>query len=306
MKFDEYQRRASKTNFIKASLDDAKMVVLLGLSGEVGELLQEYKKSLRTGGQRAVQPERVEEELGDILWYLSECARQHHIDLDVLAKRSLEKGRRIAGATPSNEYRLFDDEEPPRHQIPRQFTLEFAAPKDPVRKGKRLHGPAMAMFLDGRQIGATLTDNNEYDDGYRVHDIFHLAYAAHLGWSPVLRQLLGCKRPHHGRDDVQDGGRALAIEEGISAMVYAYKTQRGERAILPEVDSQILRTIATMCRHLEVSRRTPGDWARAIESGFHVWSELRHHGAGRVSVNLLERSIVYEELEPTVERRRRR
>lgn len=56
---------------------------------------------------------------------------------------------------------------------------------------------------------------------YRFHDVFHLAYAAVLGWSPVLRALLKCKRKSHPwLDENQDGARAILIEEGISTFVF--------------------------------------------------------------------------------------
>ena len=42
----------------------------------------------------------------------------------------------------------------------------------------------------------------------RFHDIFHLSYAAILGWSPTVRALLRCKRKSDPRvDEVEDGGK---------------------------------------------------------------------------------------------------
>ena len=43
------------------------------------------------------------------------------------------------------------------------------------------------MLMDGVLVGAALTDNAYQDDGYRFHDVFHIAFTAILGWSPVLR-----------------------------------------------------------------------------------------------------------------------
>jgi hypothetical protein len=45
------------------------------------------------------------------------------------------------------------------------------------------------VFLrrNGVNIGDRLTDNKLEKDDYRFHDVFHLANAAILGWSPVLR-----------------------------------------------------------------------------------------------------------------------
>ena len=52
------------------------------------------------------------------------------------------------------------------------------------------------VFLrcNGINIGDRLTDNKLEKDDYRFHDVFQLANAAILGWSPVLRALLRVKR----------------------------------------------------------------------------------------------------------------
>ena len=46
------------------------------------------------------------------------------------------------------------------------------------------------ILIDGEPFGAELMDNSYLPDGYRFHDVFHFAYAAMLGWSPVTRRLL--------------------------------------------------------------------------------------------------------------------
>jgi len=66
----------------------------------------------------------------------------------------------------------------------------------------------------GWLLGNVLGDNAHDDDGYGWHDAFHLAHMAVLGWSPVIRGLLGRTRKEDpATDDVEDGGRAIAIEE---------------------------------------------------------------------------------------------
>jgi len=53
----------------------------------------------------------------------------------------------------------------------------------------------MIIVTRGRkQCGDPLTDNAFDDDRYRFPDVFHLAFAAVLRWSPVTRRLLGYKR----------------------------------------------------------------------------------------------------------------
>ena len=73
MNLNTYQREAQKTDRVpsRQKSDDAGtdlVVPLLGLAGETGELLSEYKKHLRDGDSHLLFRERVSEELGDLLW----------------------------------------------------------------------------------------------------------------------------------------------------------------------------------------------------------------------------------------------
>ena len=73
MNLNTYQREAQKTDRVpsrkKGGDAGADLVVpLLGLAGETGELLSEYKKHLRDGDSHLLFRERVAEELGDLLW----------------------------------------------------------------------------------------------------------------------------------------------------------------------------------------------------------------------------------------------
>ena len=57
-------------------------------------------------------------------------------------------------------------------------------------------------------------------------------------------------------DEVEDGGRAIVIEEGISAMVFSYAERRNFLEGAEGVNYDLLRTIKDMTSHLEVSART--------------------------------------------------
>jgi hypothetical protein len=136
--------------------------------------------------------------------------------------------------------------------------------------------------------------NNHGDDGYRFHDVFHLAYAAVLGWSPVTRGLLRCKRKSDPTtDEVEDGGRAAVIEEGVAALAYAHARTRDFLEGATEVDHNVLEDIRRLTAHLEVQVRTPAEWEQAILVGFEVWRELRKANGGRVTVDLLKRKLFY-------------
>ena len=61
-------------------------------------------------------------------------------------------------------------------------------------------------------LGDRLTDNHEPPDDYRFHDVFHLAHATVLGWSPTTRALFRVKRKSQKTvDENEDGARAILI-----------------------------------------------------------------------------------------------
>src|SRR5438132_6814857 len=115
--------------------------------------------------------------------------------------------------------RLFDDGYAEEEQLPRFLQIEF---KELAR------GPQRVVILrcNGINFGDRLTDNIEDPDAYRYHDIFHFAHAVHLGWSPVVRALLRCKRKSKPElDEAQDGARAGIIEEAVAAIVFSRAKQ---------------------------------------------------------------------------------
>ena len=152
-------------------------------------------------------------------------------------------------------------------------------------------------FVDSKQIGNELTDNSYFTDGYRFHDIFHFSYAAILGWSPVTRSNLRCKRKSHLLiDEVEDGGRAIAIEEGISALVFSYAKDHEFLAGISTIDYQLLKTIKNMTIHLEIAQKSLGHWEKAIIMGYEVWRQVKNNRGGVVIVDLDSRSIIYQSL----------
>jgi len=90
---DLYQKEALKTDKKPAAGGIDLIVPLLGLAGETGELLSEYKKYLRDGDSHKLFKERIQEELGDILWYLTNVASKFGISLDDIARSNIIKCR---------------------------------------------------------------------------------------------------------------------------------------------------------------------------------------------------------------------
>ena len=97
MKLREYQLEAEKTDQVPGSRKDESrtgiMVPLLGLAGEAGTLLTEYKKWMREGESYQIFKERVAEELGDILWYVANIASKEELNLETIARKILRRAR---------------------------------------------------------------------------------------------------------------------------------------------------------------------------------------------------------------------
>ncbi len=89
MKLDEYQELAKKTDIVEADEKKRFLVPLIGLIGETGSLIAEYKKYLRDGMAYENFSEHLKEELGDVLWYVATLARRQNLDLSKIADHVL-------------------------------------------------------------------------------------------------------------------------------------------------------------------------------------------------------------------------
>lgn len=285
MSLGTYQREALRTD--QTSGQPGSVVVpMLGLAGEAGQLLSEYKKRLRDGETHRHFKDRVAEELGDLLWYVANVASKFGLELGEVAAANLAKVKArwsVATGHPLS----FDAVVPENERLPRQFCVELY---DVAEKARR----RVRVTIEGVQVGDQLTDNAYDPDGYRFHDVFHFAYAAVLGWSPITRGLLRRKRKSCPEvDEVEDGGRAAVIEEGIVALVFDYARRHDMLRGIEALDYELLRTIKKMTTHLEVKRCTTGEWEHAIVRGFDVWRSVVEQLGGRVSVDLDRREIRY-------------
>src|SRR4051794_36982101 len=91
MEFSEYQAEAQRTDQTSSDPKKRMVVPLLGLAGEAGALLSQYKKYLRDGTTQQLMKKQVAEELGDILWYLANIATKFDLNLDKIAVENLAK-----------------------------------------------------------------------------------------------------------------------------------------------------------------------------------------------------------------------
>lgn len=101
MKVQDYLRIAEKTDQLepKTPTDpNFKLMPILGLAGEIGSLLTELKKRVREPQRgRDLGTTRLQEELGDIVWYAATIARRARLDFarDILLE-NLVRTRNMA------------------------------------------------------------------------------------------------------------------------------------------------------------------------------------------------------------------
>ena len=89
MNFKEYQELSSRTANNHLSKDDAMCNWVMGLCGEAGELTELVKK--KVFHYKTLNLDDYKKELGDVLWYLSQCASIVGLDLEEVAIENIEK-----------------------------------------------------------------------------------------------------------------------------------------------------------------------------------------------------------------------
>lgn len=92
MTFDEYQTLAKETA-VYPYIGDNFTYPLIGLCGEVGEVAEHIKKTIRDdNGKLSVErKDKLFYELGDVLWYLARLTSEIGFSFDEVALGNLDK-----------------------------------------------------------------------------------------------------------------------------------------------------------------------------------------------------------------------
>jgi NTP pyrophosphatase (non-canonical NTP hydrolase) len=85
----KYQELADRSAGAGGEGQQRLIVSALGLAGEAGEFANLVKKMTAHG--HPFDQDALDDELGDVLWYLAEAATAAGLDLDVIARRNVEK-----------------------------------------------------------------------------------------------------------------------------------------------------------------------------------------------------------------------
>ncbi|WP_437486760.1 nucleoside triphosphate pyrophosphohydrolase family protein [Sorangium sp. So ce1014] len=235
------------------------------LAACAGDFVEAHRTGKLSGNRDAISG-RI---LG-ILRALVSTADAAGVDLDLAAHGNLEKtfSRWPLADTPYPEPVPSDRELPLNERLPRQFRMFI---KEYPVGGKTY----VLQKRNGVIIGDRLTDNKSEKDDYRFHDVFHIANAVHLEWSPVLRSLFRVKRKSCPElDESEDGARAILIEEGIATFVFGRALERKLFEGLRSLDYDLLKLVQDLVRGFEAERCAAWQWERAFLDGFKVFREI--------------------------------
>lgn len=296
MKISEYQKLASYTDVSSKAPWVGLSQNLFGFIEKAGAMCSTMKKRLRDRGSYSENTFRAEMErfIGEALWYLSTVATHFHLDLEKIAEKNLEENRRRWGHRDEQgqlfKGRVFDG--PPDSELfPEKLTAEFTSIEG-ANKVSWLSVTGVA--IDGKPFGDPIDDNTAKEDGYRYHDVLHLAFATYLKWSPVVRKLLGNKRKSDPkRDKYEDGARARDTEEAVSNLIHRHAKENNYFENAKRLDSALLAEIQGHVVNLEVRDRTGREWEECILAAYEVFRKLHSNGGGFVDVYFDEPRLEY-------------
>ena len=292
--FDEYQKIA----FLTARTTGRELIrVCLAVLWQLGaELLRKTLPEIELSLNQNVADRSINVVLGEIIWHLSAVASVLELSLNEIIAKNIEKVNFRANR--DNPTPHHDEDREDFERLPRRFEIGFVT----VRNGES------RMYFRGKKLGNDLNNNYRQDDGYRFHDVMHLANVAHLGWSPVLRALMGKKRKSRSDqvDAVEDGARAQIVEELVLKAIHSEGTRLADEASRCPADGpartfpargvitfRLLKNLRHYVFGHEVWKNQYWEWEDAIFFGSAIYHNLRLEQQGTVTVDMDARKIEY-------------
>lgn len=276
---------------------------VLGATHQMGALAGYIGKKLRDKEDYISFDKDVFERLGHAMWYIANVANSFNMNLSDIAKNNLEYTLGRWGETTASDSKLEDFEDGCREEerIPNTLLIEFRLKEESgIRKVE-----VFVYEKDGEDpipFGDPI-DNNSWnpDDRYHFHDIYHFAYVAFFGWSPVVRKLLDRKRKSNPDvDRIEDGARARDSEEAITTFMYEFVKRQNYFKENSYLDSSTLGYIRILARDLEVKSIPSRIWEEAIKKGAEIERELAKNAGGWVIMSRNNSSLTYYRNRPSL------
>lgn len=225
-----------------------------------------------------------QEDLSHFAFAYLECVRESKIPLLEIAQKNLDKTYDRFIRLENQKLPRFDKDFPVYERIPEEFSIKII----------QLSNGKTRMSWNDVFIGDPLSDNISNSDGYRYHDVFHFGFAAILHWSPTFRALIKRKRKSKKEiDEAQDSGRAIVVEEGLSAWIFAQAKKLNFFKDQNQISYDILKVIRQFVDGYEVEKVPLALWEHAILESYKVFRELKKHEGGIIECSKENREIKF-------------
>ena len=89
MNIEEYQSKSQRTVNTNLQIDEQVANLCMGLCGECGEVVDYLKKYIYHG--HLVEKKKLVEELGDVMWYITNLATLFEIPMTYILEENIKK-----------------------------------------------------------------------------------------------------------------------------------------------------------------------------------------------------------------------
>ena len=104
------------------------------------------------------------------------------------------------------------------------------------------------------------------------------------------------RKSDHKIDEGEDGGRAIVVEEGLTAWIFSRAKQLNYFESMDSISFDLLKTVQQFVQGYEVQECPLKLWERAILDGYSVFRDVRKNNGGIVVGSRKSRTILYKPL----------
>jgi hypothetical protein len=178
---------------------------------------------------------------------------------------------------------------PTSEHFPKRMVVQFSS-----------YEKTVIVTVNGLPLDRPLSDLSYEEDFYRYHDVFHVAFATYLSWSPCLKKLMNIKRVNGDlASRVEDGARARIVEEAISLIIFNFAKKHDWFKGVRKIPKPLLKSIGELTEGREVHQVDTIVWEACLLKAFEIWRLLREDREGTIIADLSQRTMQYEKVVPT-------
>lgn len=282
---DEFENIIGASDLAERPLVNVAAVRSLPTLEETLTKLGEAASTLLDVNASNASSEQIKNKLREFSYCYISALQAASVNFSEIVHKSIKKSRGRFLEPDIQKLPTFDSKFSDEEKLPMDFEIRIV---------QRKSGQCYLQW-NGVFIGDPLMDNMRDSDGYRFHDVFHLAHAAILHWSPTFRALIKQKRKSDRKvDETQDSGRARVVEEGLTAWIFSRAKHLKFFEGQSSVSFDMLKTVQQFVQGYEVEACPLKLWEEAILKGYKVFRQVRRKNGGIVIGNRQNRTITYK------------